>query len=179
MKRRAQNIANSIVDGELLLLLGAVSLIVLPGAYAWNATNGWPGPLVLGALGVMAFPWLLRLLLTGAPSKSTILDAPLAFLLLAMGLGLWVSTSPAVTLRQIIIMVAGIAVFYAIVNRLRDAASVWVAAVVVIICGALLASALLVQFAWMRGAHTLMPMIQRLGIAQAVTAETSAPWLEW
>jgi tetratricopeptide (TPR) repeat protein/O-antigen ligase len=178
MKRRMLNLANSIVDGELLLLPVAVALIILPSTYAWNGSDGWPGPLVWAALGVMALPWLLRLLLTGTPTKSTILDVPLTFLLLGMGIGLWASISPAVTLRQMMVMVAGIAVYYAIVNRLRGAASVWLVAVVVIICGALLASALLVQFAWMRGAHTLMPILQRLGIAQGVTAEASTPWLD-
>jgi len=178
MRQRLLDAVNSMAGIEVLILIVAVPMIVLPGTYSWSAEAGWPGPLVWVALSAMFLPWLLRLLATGAPTRPTILDAPLGFLVLSMGIGLWASVSPATTTRQLLIVIAGMAVYYGIVNRFRDAASVWLVAVVVIICGALLASILLGQFAWMRSAHRLLPALQRLGIAQTAALEVSSPWID-
>lgn len=65
MRNRLLELANRIIGNELLLLMVAVPLIILPDSYAWNAADGWPGPLVWLGLGIVIIPWLLRWLLNG------------------------------------------------------------------------------------------------------------------
>ncbi len=178
MKNRLSEVANWIIEHELLLLIVTVPLIIVPGSYAWNAADGWPGPLVWAGLGVMAIPWLLRALLNGGLTRATILDAPLVFLLLAMGVGFWFSICPATTLRQLLILAAGIAVYYGLVNGLRNDTSVWRGVVAWVICGALLGLARLGQFAWTRGSDALAPVLHRFEWLGDVMPAVASPWLD-
>ena len=160
MRNRLWEPANWIIENGLLLLIVAVPLIVVPESYAWNSADGWPGPLVWVGLSLISIPWLLRWLFNGRPTKATLLDAPLVLLLLASGIGLGVSVCPATTLRQLLVLVAGMAIYYGLVNGLRSDTTVWLGVVVWLICGMLLGFVLLVQFAWLRSGSVLSPLLQ-------------------
>jgi len=178
MRNGLSGVTNRIIENELVLLLVAVPLIVAPGSYSWRAADGWPGPLVWLALGLMALPWLLRWLFNGGPTKATILDAPLVFLLLAMGIGLWVSIDPSVTLRWVLVLIAGIAVYYGLVNGLGSEMSVWLGVGAWLACAALLSFALLGQFAWMRNGGAIESLLQRIKGLGRLMPETISPWLD-
>jgi len=178
MRNRLLEPANWIIENELLLLIVAVPLIVVPESYAWNSVDSWPGPLVWVGLSMIAIPWLLRWLFNGAPTKATLLDAPLVFLLLAMGIGLGISVCPATTLRQLLVLVAGMAIYYGLVNGLRSNTTVWLGVVVWLICGMLLGFVLLVQFAWLRSGSALSPLLQEYDWLGSIAPDASSLWLD-
>ncbi|MCG2769315.1 MAG: tetratricopeptide repeat protein [Anaerolineae bacterium] len=178
MRKRLLEPANWIIDNEILLLIAAVSLIAVPGSYAWNSASGWPGPLVWVGLILISIPWLLRWFFNGGPTKATLLDAPLVFLLIAMGIGLGVSVCPATTLRQLLVLVAGIAIYYGLVNGLRSGTTVWLGVVVWLICGTLQGFVLLIQFAWIRSGGALTPLLQQIEWLGNIAPDASSLWLD-
>jgi len=178
MRNRLLEPANWIVENEILLLIVAAPLIIVPGSYAWHAADGWPGPLVWIGLSIIAIPWLLRWLLNGGATQATILDASLIFLLLAMGIGLAVSVCPATTFRQLLVLVAGMAVYYALVNGLRSDMAVWLGVLAWLICGTLLGFVLLGQFAWLRSGTALAPLLRQFDWLGNIAPDAASPWLD-
>ena len=92
----------------LLLEFPAVAVLVVAGKIS---TRWLPASLV----GAVLF-WLIRWLLTGQLCKRTSADWGLALLLLAVPVTLWVTLSPQTTLPQVLRLLGGIALFYALTH---------------------------------------------------------------
>lgn len=129
IKTRLKSSADSVLDHELLLLAVALPILVLPRAYIWKFQRGlnayapledsslaYPGPLTYLALGLIALPWLLRLARRGHLTSRTPLDGPIALYVLTAAIGLWPSVDPAFSLDRFLGMVAGVALYYGLVN---------------------------------------------------------------
>jgi putative inorganic carbon (HCO3(-)) transporter len=68
------------------------------------------------ALGVAALFWLLRWAATGRLSVSTPGDPPIGLLVVMLGVSAWATAWPDVTRLQILRLLGGLALYYAIVN---------------------------------------------------------------
>jgi putative inorganic carbon (HCO3(-)) transporter len=76
--------------------------------------------LLLPALVIAALFWPLRKLVTGVWTHRTPVDLPVALILVSAVVSLLVSALPAVTSPQVLRLLGGIALCYAIVNRVRS-----------------------------------------------------------
>jgi tetratricopeptide (TPR) repeat protein len=117
------------IAGEPLLFLVAIPLLIFPRGYLWQWQQGvyhyapiehpalrYPGLLSWIGLGLVALPWLARGLRHGRPSRPTALDVPLAVYLATAALSLWPSVDRAHSSSFLLVLVAGITVYYAVVN---------------------------------------------------------------
>jgi O-antigen ligase len=132
VRGEANRILDFIIRYELLLLAVAVPVLVLPRSYLWRWQQGLnayaplgdeaaPGlsPLTWVALGLVALPWLLRLVRQGRLSQRTPLDWPIALTLLTAAVGLWPSVDPLFSLERFLGLVAGVALYYGLVNSIN------------------------------------------------------------
>jgi hypothetical protein len=132
MKRKAGRVFNFIIKYELLLLAAAIPVLVLPRSYLWKWQQGLstyaplggeaaPGlsPLTWAALALVATPWLLRRVRQGQFSQRTPLDWPIALTLLTAAIGLWPSVDPLFSLERFLGLVAGVALYYGLVNSIH------------------------------------------------------------
>lgn len=130
-----KKVADGIIAAEPLLLLVAVPLLIFPQGYLWQWQQGvfhyapiedpalrYPGLLSWIGLGLAALPWLSRWIRWGRPTRPTALDVPIAVYLGTAALSLWPSVDRAHSLSFLLVLVAGAAVYYAVVNAVTDRA---------------------------------------------------------
>lgn len=107
--QRGRNLAQSLADIEPWL----VAPLLIAGLAA---------PRMLGpALAVAALFWLVRWIAWGRPTIPSAANPAVAVLALMIPVSLWVTALPDVTREQVLWLLAGIALFYVIVNWVRTA----------------------------------------------------------
>jgi len=157
-----RRLAGWVIASEPLLLIIGVPLLVLPQDYLWKAQRGlnaydalgdpalaWPGPLSYLALGLLALPWLARLIRDGHLTRSTPLDLPILVFLASAGLGVWVAPDQANSLNVFLGTLAGVALYYGIWNTCRHSARrIWLVAGLLVLGGAALAAWGFLQTDW-------------------------------
>lgn len=124
-----RDVADTILEYELLLLAVALPILVLPRSYVWKFQRGlntyarledpslaYPAPSTYLALGLIALPWLVRWARRGYLTARTPLDGPIGLYLLTAAIGLWPSVDPAFSLDRFLGMIAGVALYYGLVN---------------------------------------------------------------
>jgi len=146
MRRSLAQVADRLLAGEPLGLLLAVPLLIFPRGYLWQWQQGlfhyapigeaslrYPGPLSGIGLSVVALFWLLRLVRQGRPVRPTVLDLPIALYLLTAVASLWPSVDRAHSLNFLLLLIAGVALYYGLVNavdsptRLHQAVALFMA----------------------------------------------------
>ena len=176
-----RRLAGWVIASEPLLLVIGVPLLVLPQDYLWKAERGlnaydalgdpalaWPGPLSYLALGLLALPWLARLVRDGRLVRRTPLDLPILVLLASAGLGVWVAPDQAHALNVFLGTLGGVALYYGIWHTCRHSPGrTWLGAGVLVLGGTLLAVFGFLQTDWLlaqqRGAAWLTPLHDWLG----------------
>ncbi len=167
MKRLLAQVADGIIAGEPLWLVVALPLLIFPRGYVWQWQQGlfhyapiaepdlrYPGLLSWIGLGVVAAPWLLRWLRRGRPTRPTALDLPVALYLATAALSLGPSPDRAHSLNFLLVLIAGVAVYYGVVNAVHGEAQLrW--AVTFFLAGGMALSAVgLLQTDWAEVAKT-------------------------
>ena len=97
-------LATTLLHVELWWVLAAVPFLIFPGA-----ASRW-------AAAAIALLWLLRLLATGRLTSRTPADVPILVLLLMLPVALWASADMDMTYPALYRLIAGIALYYAVVN---------------------------------------------------------------
>jgi O-antigen ligase len=133
VKQKTGGVFDFVIKYELLLLAAGIPVLVLPRSYLWKWQQGLstyaplgdeaaPGlsPLTWAALGLVALPWLLHLIRQGRLSQRTPLDWPIALTLLTAAIGLWPSVDPLFSLERFLGLVAGVALYYGLVNSINS-----------------------------------------------------------
>ncbi len=106
---------NTFIDKVLRLEFPLVGLAAGAAAFAGSQQIAW----LAGAVLLAGLFWPLRRAATGRWSVRTPLDWPLAWLLLLIPVTLWASAVPEKTLPQVLRLLTGAALFYALVNWRR------------------------------------------------------------
>lgn len=88
---------------------------IWPVAAAVAASVALPR-LLPAAVGLAAVFWAVRWIARGRPTRRTPADAPIALLVLTLPVTLWATALPEVTRPQVLRLLTGLALFYAIVN---------------------------------------------------------------
>ncbi len=127
-----QTFINLVLDEEVLLLVIAIPLLILPRSYLWQWQRGlthyapvedralaYPGWTAYIGLALIGLVWLLRWLRRGYLTVRTPLDAPIALYLITAAISLWPSVDRAHSLNFLLGIVAGLALYYGLVNWLR------------------------------------------------------------
>ena len=161
MKPILGKVADKIIAGEPLLVAVAVPLLVFPRGYVWQWQQGifhyapiedpalrYPGLLSWIGLALVALPWLLRWLREGRPTRGTSLDLPLAVYLGTAALSLWPSVDRAHSLNFLLLLLAGVAVYYAVVNAVDTGKKQAWALAHLMVFGVALAAAGIFQTDW-------------------------------
>lgn len=180
MKHLPARIADAIIAGEPLWLVMALPLLVFPRGYVWQWQRGlfhyapiedpalrYPGLLSWLGLGIVALPWLLRWLRRGRPTRPTALDLPIALYLVTAALSLWPSVDRAHSLNFLLLLVAGIAIYYGVVNAVGTEAQLYRAVALFLAGGVALGVVGLIQTDWSQAPRTwqlpaLYEWLQRL-----------------
>ncbi len=132
MKRNTGRLLDLIIKHQLVLLAAAVPVLVLPRSYLWKWQQGLTtyaplgdeaaaglSPLTWAALGLVALPWLLRLVRQRRFSQRTPLDWPIALTLLSAAIGIWPSVDRLFSVERFLGLVAGVALCYGLVNSIN------------------------------------------------------------
>ncbi|MBC7232384.1 MAG: O-antigen ligase family protein [Chloroflexi bacterium] len=115
--------AKWVQGAELWLVLAAIPLLLFPGQYS---------PWALAGIG---FLWASRLVTTGHLTARTPVDWPILVLVLMLPVALWASADASVTWPALYRLVAGIALFYAVVNWVSSTRRLAVVAALVVLSG--------------------------------------------
>lgn len=112
---------------ELVLILIPVGAVIL--------VNQLPLRWVLGSLLVIPFTWLARWIAWSRLTVRTPLNVPIAMLMFMAGVALYPSVDLSLTLPILTKMIAGIGLFYAIINTARSEKALWILAQILLIAG--------------------------------------------
>ncbi len=167
MKRFLTQVADKIIAAEPFLLIAAIPLLIFPRGYLWQWQQGlfhyapieeaslrYPGLLSWIGLGVVTLPWLLRWLRRGRPTQPTALDLPIAIYLATAALSLWPSVDRAHSLNFLLVLIAGVAVYYGIVNAVGTPARLCLAVALFMAGGVALSAVGFLQTDWAELAKT-------------------------
>lgn len=129
------------------MLLLALPMLLLPRGYLWQWRHGlthyapitdpslrYPGLLSWMGLALVILPWLARWIRVGRPTRPTPLDLPIGIYVATATLSLWPSVDRAQSLNALLTIVAGVAVYYGVVNAATDVRR-WQRAVAVFMLG--------------------------------------------
>jgi len=120
-------LAHGIVRGELWLILLAVPLLL------------FPNPLTPLGLVLVLVPWLCRWEVRGHPTVRTPADWPIVMILVMTLVGITVSSDSSTSLTTLCQVVAGVGLFYGVVNWARSERRVWWVAFLLVALGLALA----------------------------------------
>ncbi len=158
---RGREFARALTDGEPWL----VGPFLVAGLIAPRLL----GPAVAAAAGF----WLVRRLAWGRFTVGTLADVPVAMLVLLLPVTLWVTALPEVTRGQVLLLAAGIALYYTIANWVQTEARER-AVVYCLVAAGLLASLLApVAVAWVTAIKlTIIPgtLYSRLPLLAVIPA---------
>ena len=132
-------LARWIADHEIWLLALIIPLLLFPSRFSH-----------LG-LFLIPLPWLCRWIGLGHLTRRTPLDLPILLLLLMIPVTLWTTALPEITRPAVHKLLAGIALFYGIVNWARDEERIWWTAWGLIGLGTALALVAPFGVQWSRG----------------------------
>lgn len=113
--------------------------------------------LLFAACLVAALFWPLRKLATGAWSRRTPADLPVALLLVGAGISLLVTALPEITIPQVLRLLNGIALFYAIVNWSRTGDRMQALAAAAVLLGIALGAAAFFTVDWIDDKFAFIP----------------------
>ncbi|MEA3345714.1 MAG: O-antigen ligase family protein [Chloroflexota bacterium] len=108
-----RSLARWIADHEIWLLALVIPPFLFPTRFSpWG-------------LGLIPLPWLCRWVGRGYLTHRTPLDLPILLLLLMIPITLWATALPEITRPAVYKLLAGMALFYGIVNWARDEKRIW------------------------------------------------------
>lgn len=120
MQRIAIQLSRRLNEVEIACLLVALPFLL------------FRSPLSVLALLIILVPWLVRWRVTGRPTVRTPMDIPILCMLFMVPVGVWSSAFPAESLRKLLGIILGVALFYGVVNCAKSArwVTVWTALLV-------------------------------------------------
>lgn len=133
-----RKLAHWIVRGELGFLLLIVPMLL------------FPNPLTPLGLILALVPWLCRWEVRGHPTVRTPADWPIVVMMLMTIVGLYPSTDLSMSLVVLCQVVAGVGLFYGVVNWARSGRRVWQAAFLLVATGLALALVAPLGTTWSR-----------------------------
>jgi len=134
-----RRLAAWLADHEIWWLVPTVPLLVFPGR--WNVAG----------LALLPIPWLCRWLGRGRLTRPTWLEWALLSLLLMVPVTLWATALPEVTRLAVYQLLAGMAVFYSLVNWTSSESRLWWATLGLVALGLALALIAPVGVRWSTG----------------------------
>lgn len=129
-----------VVEHELVLALLPVGAVILVNQLSWQ----W----VIACLGIIPLTWIARWVARGQLTVRTPLDAPIAMLAFMIGIALYPSVDWGLTLPILAKMIAGIGLFYAIVNTISTERGIWVLTIFLLLISVGIAIISLINTSW-------------------------------
>ena len=134
-----RRLAAWLADHEIWWLVPTVPLLIFPGR--WNVVG----------LALLPVPWLCRWIGQGRLTVRTPVDWAIVLLLIMTPVTLWATALPDVTHPAVWKLLAGVGVFYSIVNWARSKRRVWWASLGLIALGVALAMIAPIGVKWTPG----------------------------
>ena len=122
----------------------------------------FPTRVTAACVALLGLPWLARKLKEGRFSKRSPMDGPILLLVIMLPIGLWASMDMQRSLPKFYGIVLGLAVFYTIVNRVRDSAGASQVGLLLALSGPLVSLVALLGTKWPAGLPVPPPQFVEL-----------------